>query len=116
VAELGSFKCKEGQQSSKVQLQRVKEVFLDKDAGYIFPLKPMYEKLRRTIALGEDTSGMLLPDPELTEVQVISDQAEGNPERKVENCEPGVHGDQQAEGDLDAGSRCSRECFGEEIE
>jgi len=66
----------------------------------LFPLKPMYEKLRRTIALGEDTTGMLMPDPELVEVQVISDEAEGNLERKVDKREIGVEGAKQAEGDL----------------
>ena len=46
VAELDSFKCVEGKQNSKVQIQRVKEVYIDVNAGYIFSLKPGYEKLR----------------------------------------------------------------------
>ena len=38
VATLSSFRCKDGDQSAKVQIQRVKEVYLSVKDGYIFPL------------------------------------------------------------------------------
>ena len=72
VAELSGFKCKVGEQSSKVGIQRVKEIYFDKEAGYIFPLKPMYEKRRRSVTLDADASSLELPDPEVEEVQLAS--------------------------------------------
>jgi len=49
VATLQSFQCVEAQHPEKVQIHRVKEVYLHVKEGYIFPLKPNYEKQRRTV-------------------------------------------------------------------
>ena len=80
MATLSSFRCKDGDQSAKVQIQRVKEVYLSVKDGYIFPLKPIYEKLRRAVSSGDEQLPAGLPDPEVEDAEVTV-PPEGNLER-----------------------------------
>ena len=56
VASLASFKESLTGDGGSVQIQRVKEVWKDKAAAFEFPLKPLYEKTRRTIPSGRDAA------------------------------------------------------------
>jgi len=54
VASLSSFKVSLTAGAGAVQIQRIKEVWRDKNSPFEFPRKALYDKARRTISDGQD--------------------------------------------------------------
>ncbi len=67
VASLSSFKESLTGDGGNVQIQRVKEVWKDKAAAFESPLKPLYDKTRRTISSGQEEAEHEFPGPSVDE-------------------------------------------------
>ena len=63
VASLDSFRQSLTGDGGSVQIQRVKEVHKMKAAAFEFPLKPLYDKARRTISSGPSEAVHEFPGP-----------------------------------------------------
>ena len=86
---MSGFQCKEEEMSKKVQLQRVKEVTRTPADVWTFPLKLLYDKVRRTV------TGKGKDERELWQVEgtLPEDTAVWVPQRPESEAEPERGGD-----------------------